>query len=119
MRKVAKEYPDVTFNEGMIDTVSMKLVMGAASHTTSWSRPISSAIFSAISAPVWSAASASLRACGVGERQRWRNARTASAPDIAGKNIANPYAMTMSGQMLLQWLGRKDNNAKAAGGSGP
>ena len=26
-RKVAKEYPDVTFNEGMIDTVSMKLAM--------------------------------------------------------------------------------------------
>ena len=27
-----------------------------------------------------------------------------SAPDIAGKNIANPYAMVMSGQMLLSWL---------------
>ena len=37
-----------------------------------------------------------------------------SAPDIAGKNIANPYAMIMSGQMLLQWLGRKHNNPKAS-----
>jgi len=27
MPQGAKEYPDVTFNEGMIDTVSMKLVM--------------------------------------------------------------------------------------------
>jgi 3-isopropylmalate dehydrogenase len=37
-----------------------------------------------------------------------------SAPDIAGKNIANPYAMIMSGQMLLAWLGRKHDDAKAA-----
>ena len=30
-----------------------------------------------------------------------------SAPDIAGRDIANPYAMIMSGQMLLAWLGRR------------
>ena len=30
-----------------------------------------------------------------------------SAPDIAGKGIANPYAMTMSGQMLLAWRSHK------------
>jgi 3-isopropylmalate dehydrogenase len=36
-----------------------------------------------------------------------------SAPDIAGKNIANPYAMIMSGQMLFEWLGRKKNEPKA------
>jgi 3-isopropylmalate dehydrogenase len=36
-----------------------------------------------------------------------------SAPDIAGKNIANPYAMIMSGQMLFAWLGRKRNEPKA------
>jgi len=36
-----------------------------------------------------------------------------SAPDIAGRNIANPYAMIMSGQMLLAWLGRKRGEPKA------
>ena len=30
-----------------------------------------------------------------------------SAPDIAGKGIANPYAMIMSGKMMLEWLGYK------------
>ncbi|MFN2450588.1 MAG: isocitrate/isopropylmalate family dehydrogenase, partial [Candidatus Baltobacteraceae bacterium] len=29
------------------------------------------------------------------------------APDIAGKNIANPYAMIMSGQMMLESLGHR------------
>lgn len=36
-----------------------------------------------------------------------------SAPDIAGKGIANPYAMIMSGKMLFEWLGRKRNDPKA------
>jgi 3-isopropylmalate dehydrogenase len=36
-----------------------------------------------------------------------------SAPDIAGKSIANPYAMIMSGQMLMAWLGRTRKEPKA------
>jgi 3-isopropylmalate dehydrogenase len=30
-----------------------------------------------------------------------------SAPDIAGKGIANPYAMIDSTRMMLDWLGRR------------
>ena len=37
-----------------------------------------------------------------------------SAPDIAGKNVANPYALIISGKMLLEWLGRKRGEPKAA-----
>jgi 3-isopropylmalate dehydrogenase len=36
-----------------------------------------------------------------------------SAPDIAGRNIADPYALIMSGQMLLEWLGRTRSEPKA------
>jgi isocitrate/isopropylmalate dehydrogenase len=36
-----------------------------------------------------------------------------SAPDIAGNGIANPYAMIMSGQMLLAWLGHRHAQPKA------
>ena len=35
------------------------------------------------------------------------------APDIAGGNIANPYAMIMSGQILLEWLSRKRGEPRA------
>jgi 3-isopropylmalate dehydrogenase len=49
----------------------------------------------------------------IGERQAMAQATHGSAPDIAGKNIANPYALIMSGQMLLEWLGRKRNEARA------
>jgi 3-isopropylmalate dehydrogenase len=30
-----------------------------------------------------------------------------SAPDIAGKGVANPYAMIESTRMLLEWLGHR------------
>jgi tartrate dehydrogenase/decarboxylase/D-malate dehydrogenase len=37
-----------------------------------------------------------------------------SAPDIYGKNIANPIAMIWSGAMMLDFLGNGDANYKAA-----
>ena len=49
----------------------------------------------------------------VGERRAMAQATHGSAPDIAGKGIANPFAMIMSGKMLLEWLGRKHNEPKA------
>ena len=33
--------------------------------------------------------------------------------DIAGRNIANPYALIQSGMMLFDWLGRKRGDEKA------
>ncbi|MBL6841053.1 MAG: isocitrate/isopropylmalate dehydrogenase family protein, partial [Pelagibacterales bacterium] len=37
-------------------------------------------------------------------------AQHGSAPDIAGKNIANPVSLIGSTAMLLDWLGKKNNN---------
>ena len=50
----------------------------------------------------------------VGEKQAMAQATHGSAPDIYGRNIANPYAMIMSGQMLLAWLGRKRGEPTAS-----
>jgi 3-isopropylmalate dehydrogenase len=36
-----------------------------------------------------------------------------SAPDIAGKGLANPYAMIESTRMMLDWLGRDRNVPQA------
>src|SRR5262249_22273298 len=49
----------------------------------------------------------------VGERQAMAQATHGSAPDIAGRGIANPYAMIMSGRMLVEWLGRERGEGKA------
>jgi 3-isopropylmalate dehydrogenase len=39
-----------------------------------------------------------------------------SAPDITGRNIANPVSLVLSASMMLEWLGRqkKDPNASEA-----
>ena len=37
-------------------------------------------------------------------------AQHGSAPDIAGKNLANPTSMILSVTMLLRWLGEKNNS---------
>jgi 3-isopropylmalate dehydrogenase len=50
----------------------------------------------------------------VGENQAMSQATHGSAPDIAGKNIADPYAMIMSGKMLFEWLGRRHDEPKAS-----
>ena len=48
-----------------------------------------------------------------GPKQAMAQATHGSAPDIAGKGIANPYAMIVSGQMLMDWLGRKHAEPKS------
>src|SRR5437899_5199386 len=37
-----------------------------------------------------------------------------TAPDIAGKGIANPIAAILSAGMMLDWLGRRHQNADLA-----
>jgi 3-isopropylmalate dehydrogenase len=34
-----------------------------------------------------------------------------TAPDIAGKGLANPTAMILSGAMMLEWLGERHDSA--------
>jgi len=42
-------------------------------------------------------------------------AQHGSAPDIAGKNVANPTSLILSGAMLLQWLGRRHRRSNFVG----
>jgi 3-isopropylmalate dehydrogenase len=114
-RKVAKEYPDVAFEEAMIDTISMKLVMAPQQYDVVVTTNQFGDILSDIGAGLVGGLGLAPGLC-VGERQAMAQATHGSAPDIAGRNIANPYAMIMSGQMLMGWLGRKhaDERATAA-----
>ena len=111
-RKVAREYPDVTFEESMIDTISMKLVMAPQQYDVVVTTNQFGDILSDIGAGLVGGLGLAPGLC-VGERQAMAQATHGSAPDIAGRSAANPYAMIMSGQMLLQWLGRKHGEPKA------
>jgi len=111
-RKVAKDYPDVAFEEAMIDTISMKLVMAPQQYDVVVTTNQFGDILTDIGAGLVGGLGLAPGLC-VGEKQAMAQATHGSAPDIAGRSIANPYAMITSGQMLLGWLGRKHNEPKA------
>ena len=101
-RKVAKLYPDVQFEEMMIDSTAMKLV----AEPQRFDVPIVTTnqfgdILTDIGAGLVGGLGLAPGLC-VGEKQAMAQATHGSAPDIYGRNIANPYAMIMSGQMLTR-----------------
>jgi 3-isopropylmalate dehydrogenase len=111
-RKVAAEYPDVTFEETMVDTAAMKLVMAPQQFDVMVTTNQFGDILTDEGAGLVGGLGLAPGLC-VGEKQAMAQATHGSAPDIAGKNIANPFAMIMSGKMLLEWLGRKHDEPKA------
>src|SRR5215469_14332991 len=111
-RKVARDYPDVTFEEMLIDTISMRLVMAPQQFDVVVTTNQFGDILTDIGAGLAGGLGLAPGLC-VGERQAMAQATHGSAPDIAGRNIANPYAMIISGQMLLAWLGRKRGEPRA------
>jgi 3-isopropylmalate dehydrogenase len=111
-RKVAADYPDVEFNEVLIDGFALKLVMKPQQYDV----VVTTNQFGDIVTDEGAGLVGGLGLAPglvVGVTQAMAQATHGSAPDIAGKNIANPYAMIMSGKMLIEWLGRKRNEPKA------
>jgi 3-isopropylmalate dehydrogenase len=111
-RKLASEYPEIEYDEVLVDTMAMKLVMKPQQFdvivtTNTFGDILSDAAAGLVGglglAPGLSA----------GPHRAMAQATHGSAPDIAGKAIANPYAMIMSGQMLMAWLGHKHQQPKA------
>jgi len=111
-RKAARDYPDVAFEEMMIDSISMKLVMDPQRFDVVVTTNQFGDILTDIGAGLVGGLGLAPGLC-VGERQAMAQATHGSAPDIAGRGVANPYAMIVSGQMLLAWLGRKRGEPKA------
>jgi 3-isopropylmalate dehydrogenase len=111
-RALAREYPEVAYDEVLVDTFAMKLVMKPQQFdvivTTNTFGDILSDAASGLVGGLGLAPGLS-----AGPQQAMAQATHGSAPDIAGRNIANPYAMIMSGQMLLAWLGRKHGEPRA------
>jgi 3-isopropylmalate dehydrogenase len=111
-RKLAKDYPDVTLNEVLVDGFAMKLVMNPQQFDVVVTTNQFGDILTDEGAGVVGGLGLAPGLC-VGERLAMSQATHGSAPDIAGKNIANPYALIMSGQMLFEWLGRKHDEPRA------
>jgi 3-isopropylmalate dehydrogenase len=116
-RKVAAEYSDVEFEEVLIDGFAMKLNMKPQQFDVVVTTNQFGDILTDQGAGLVGGLGLAPGLC-VGERQAMAQATHGSAPDIAGRGIANPYAMIMSGKMLLEWLGHKHQEPRAVAAAG-
>jgi isocitrate dehydrogenase (NAD+) len=103
-RRVAKEYPEIQYDERIVDAACMQLVMFPEKFDVLLLPNLYGDIVSDLCAGlvgglgVVPAANLGLDGVGVFE------AVHGSAPDIAGKNIANPLALLLSGVLMLHHL---------------
>jgi len=111
VRAVAKDFPDVTLEEQLVDSMAALLVRDAARFdvvcTTNMYGDILSDEAAELSGSLGLAASIN-----AGDDHCMAQAQHGSAPDIAGKDLANPASLVLSAGMLLGWLGRKNKNQK-------
>ena len=114
-RAVAARYPQVAYEERIIDAMAALLVRDASAFdvivTTNMYGDILSDEASEIAGSLGLAASLN-----AGADHAVAQAQHGSAPDIAGKNLANPASLIGSAAMLLAWLGdrRKDERLMRA-----
>lgn len=104
--EVAKEYPDVTLNECIVDTFAMRLIREPAAFDTVVTTNLFGDILTDEAAGLVGGLGMAPGLCIGRGAIAMAQATHGSAPDIAGKGIANPYAMIESTRMLLEHLGR-------------
>jgi 3-isopropylmalate dehydrogenase len=110
-REVALEYPEVTVNDFHIDAATVHLVRRADKFDVIVTENMFGDILSDLAGEI--AGSLGIApSVNSSDTHAMAQAAHGSAPDIAGKNIANPIAMILSSAMLLRWLGAKYGDDK-------
>ncbi len=106
-RTLAKEYPDIEMNDKIIDNMAMQMVMNPHQFdvivTTNLFGDILSDLASGLVGGLGMAPGAN-----IGYNAAIFEAVHGSAPDIAGKNIANPSALILASAMMFDHIGECD-----------
>src|SRR5688572_4165251 len=106
---VAKDYPDVTLRKYHVDAMAARMI----THPQTLDVIVASNLFGDILTDIGSAISGSLGVAPGGNINPDRTTPSmfepihGSAPDIAGKGIANPIAAIWAGAMMLDHLGER------------
>ncbi len=107
VREVARDYPDVALNEVLIDAMAALLIRTPDAFdvvvTTNMYGDILSDEAAELSGGLGLGGSVN-----AGDRHAIAQAAHGSAPDIAGRGIANPTALMVSVAMLFEWLGARN-----------
>lgn len=112
-REVAKEYPSIETEELIVDAFAALIVRQPDVYDV----VVASNFYGDILSDLASELSGSLGLAGSINANAetglcCAQAQHGSAPDIAGKNVANPTALILSAAMMLSWLGEQRGDAK-------
>ncbi len=102
-RKVATQYPDVESDDRIIDNLCMQLVLRPEDYDMLLLENLYGDIVSDLAAGLVGGLGV-VAGGNLGEEVAIFEAVHGSAPDIAGKNVANPLALMRSGVMMLRHL---------------
>jgi len=114
-RAVAKEYPEVTYAEHIVDNTCMQLVMNPYQYDMLVLENLYGDIISDLCA-AFVGGLGLVPGANFGDECAIFEAVHGSAPDIAGKNMANPTALLRSALIMLRHIGEHEAAAKIRSG---
>ncbi|HEY7099385.1 MAG TPA: isocitrate dehydrogenase (NAD(+)) [Terriglobales bacterium] len=103
-REVSKEYPEITYAEHIVDNACMQLVLNPYQYDMLLMENLYGDILSDLCA-AFVGGLGFVPGANMGDHCAIFEAVHGSAPDIAGKNLANPTALIRSGVLMLRHLG--------------
>jgi isocitrate dehydrogenase (NAD+) len=106
-RNVSKEYPEISYGEHIIDNTCMQLVTNPYQYDMLLLENLYGDIVSDLCA-AFVGGLGLVPGANFGHECAIFEAVHGSAPDIAGKGVANPTAVTRSGILMLRHLGEQD-----------
>ncbi|HKW76774.1 MAG TPA: isocitrate dehydrogenase (NAD(+)) [Terriglobales bacterium] len=106
-RDVAKDYPEITYGEHIIDNTCMQLVMNPYQYDVLVMENLYGDIVSDLCA-AFVGGLGLVPGANIGNGCAIFEAVHGSAPDIAGKDLANPTAVLQSGILMLRHLNETD-----------
>jgi isocitrate dehydrogenase (NAD+) len=104
VRKVAAEYPDIEYKELIIDNACMQMVLDPHQFDMLLLTNLYGDIMSDLAAGLVGGLGV-VPSGNIGEQAAIFEAVHGTAPDIAGKGVANPTALLLSAIMMLDYLG--------------
>ena len=115
--EVAADYPDIQAEHAYVDAMTMYLVQRPGHYDVVVAENMFGDILSDLAAAT--VGGLGMAPSGdIGDHYALFQPSHGTAPDIAGKGIANPLATILSAGLMLEWLGRRDGNDDAASAAG-
>ncbi len=105
-QEVAKEYPQIEFNDRIVDNMCMQLMQRASDYDVLVMPNLYGDVLSDLTAGMIGGLGVAPSA-NIGEKAAIFEPIHGSAPTHAGKNVANPSAMILSGALMLRHLGEQ------------